>query len=134
MRTPSGRAVEPLALKGKAEPVNAFRLLEVLPRAEALIRHFEMPLVGRELELAQLRQAWQRAVRERRCHLVTVFGQAGIGKSRLSQELAHSLEGEARVLTGRCLSYGEGITYWPVREIIGQAAGEGSLLVAARQH
>jgi len=119
--------VEPLALKGKMEPVPAFRLLEVLPHAEALARHFEMPLVGRELELAQLRQAYQRAVRERRCHLVTVFGLAGIGKTRLSQELAGSVESEASVLTGRCLSYGEGITYWPVREIVGQAAGDRSV-------
>ncbi len=61
-------------------------------------------------------------MRERRCHLVTVFGQAGIGKSRLSQEFARSVEGEAGVLTGRCLSYGKGITYWPVREIVAQAA------------
>ena len=120
-------AVEPLSLKGKAEPVSAFRLLEVLPHAEALIRHFEMPLVGRELELAQLRQSWQRAVRERRCHLVTVFGHAGIGKTRLSQELARSVHGEASVLTGRCLSYGKGITYWPIREIVAQAAGSRSL-------
>jgi class 3 adenylate cyclase/tetratricopeptide (TPR) repeat protein len=119
--------VEPLSLKGKAEPVSAFRLLEVLPHAEALIRHFEMPLVGRELELAQLRQACERAVRERRCHLVTVFGHAGIGKTRLSQELARSVKGEASVLTGRCLSYGKGITYWPIREIVAQAAGSRSV-------
>jgi predicted ATPase/class 3 adenylate cyclase len=119
--------VEPLSLKGKAEPVSAFRLLEVLPHAEALLRHFEMPLVGRELELAQLRQAYQRAVRERRCHLVTVFGQAGIGKSRLFQELARSVEDEAGVITGRCLSYGKGITYWPVREIVAQATGDRSV-------
>ena len=114
-------AVEPLALKGKAEAVAAFRLVEVLPHSEALLRHFEMPLVGRELELAQLRQAYRRAVRERRCHLVTVFGEAGIGKSRLSQEFVRSIEHEASVLTGRCLSYGKGITYWPVREIVAQA-------------
>ena len=119
--------VTPLSLKGKAEPVPAFRLLEVLPRGEALARHFEMPLVGRELELAQLRQAFERARRERRCHLVTVFGPAGIGKSRLSQELAGLLESEARVLTGRCLSYGEGITYWPMREIVAQVAGNRSV-------
>ncbi|MDX6541673.1 MAG: hypothetical protein QOI71_3283, partial [Gaiellales bacterium] len=115
--------VEPLALKGKAGPVAAFRLVEVLPHAEALLRHFEMPLVGRELEFGQLRQAFQRAVRERRCHLVTVFGQAGIGKSRLSQEFARSVERDAGVLMGRCLSYGKGITYWPVREIVAQATG-----------
>ncbi|MDX6539367.1 MAG: hypothetical protein QOI71_977, partial [Gaiellales bacterium] len=115
--------VEPLALKGKAGPVAAFRLVEVLPHAEALLRHFEMPLVGRELEFGQLRQAFQRAVRERRCHLVTVFGEAGIGKSRLSQEFARSVEHDAGVLMGRCLSYGKGITYWPVREIVAQATG-----------
>jgi class 3 adenylate cyclase/tetratricopeptide (TPR) repeat protein len=119
--------VEPLSLKGKAESIPAFRLLEVLPEAEAVVRHFETPLVGRELELAQLRQAYERAKRERRCHLVTVFGPAGIGKTRLAQELARSIEGEASVLTGRCLSYGEGITYWPLREIVGQATGSRSV-------
>ena len=50
-----------------------------------------------------------------------MFGLAGIGKTRLAQELARSVEGEATVLTGRCLSYGEGITYWPIREIVAQA-------------
>jgi class 3 adenylate cyclase/tetratricopeptide (TPR) repeat protein len=123
----SAEPVEPLVLKGKADLVAAFRLLEVLPHAEALTRHFEMPLVGRGLEFAELRQAYERAVRERRCHLVTVFGVAGIGKSRLSQELVGSVESEALVLTGRCLSYGEGITYWPMREIVAQATGERSV-------
>ena len=79
--------------------------------------------MGRDGELAQLRQAFERARRERRAHLVTVFGEAGIGKTRLVQELAASVDGEAAVLTGRCLSYGEGITYWPLREIVGQATG-----------
>jgi class 3 adenylate cyclase/tetratricopeptide (TPR) repeat protein len=119
--------VEPLELKGKTGPVEAFRLLEVLPQAEALARHFETPLVGRQLELAQLRQAYERAKRERRCHLVTVFGVAGIGKTRLAQELARSVQGKATVVTGRCLSYGEGITYWPLREIVTQAAGRRSV-------
>ena len=105
-------------------PVPAFRLLEVLPHGEALARHFEIPLIGRDAELLLLRKAFERSVRERRCHLVTVFGLAGIGKTRLSQELARSVESEASVLTGRCLSYGEGITYWPVREIVAQAAGD----------
>ena len=61
--------------------------------------------------------------RERRAQLFTVLGEAGIGKTRLARELASSLAGEASVLTGRCLSYGEGITFWPLREIVEQAAG-----------
>ena len=68
---------------------------------------------------------------ERRAQLFTVFGEAGIGKTRLVQELGRSVDGGARMLIGRCLSYGEGITYWPVREIVGQAAegrGVGDLL------
>ena len=72
----------------------------------------------------QLRQALGRATRERRAQLFTVFGEAGIGKTRLVQELGRSVDGGARMLIGRCLSYGEGITYWPVREIVGQAAGD----------
>jgi class 3 adenylate cyclase len=114
--------VEPLALKGKGEPVPAYRLDEILPHAEAVTRHLETPLVGREDELFLLRRTFARAARERRCHLVTVFGPAGIGKTRLAQELCGSLEPEATVLTGRCLSYGEGITYWPLRELVAQAA------------
>ena len=107
-------AIEPLSVKGKSEPVCGFRLLEVLPHAEGVARRLETPLVGRELELAQLRFACERALRERTAVLFTILCPAGIGKTRLAQELARSLAREATVLTGRCLSYGEGITYWPV--------------------
>ena len=62
-------------------------------------------------------------MRERRAQLFTVFGEAGIGKTSLAAELADAVAAEAQVLTGRCLSYGEGITYWPVREIVAQATG-----------
>jgi DNA-binding SARP family transcriptional activator len=112
---------EPLELPGGKAA--AWRLLELLPGAPPFLRRFDAPLVGRDGELAQLRQAFERARRERRAQLFTVFGEAGIGKTRLAQELAHSVEAEATVLTGRCLSYGEGITYWPVREIVEQATG-----------
>src|SRR6185436_16400525 len=78
-------------------------------------------------ELEALRGAYDRSVRERRCVLVTVSGQAGIGKTRLCQELGRAIAGDATVLTGRCLSYGEGITYWPVREMISQATGDGGV-------
>jgi class 3 adenylate cyclase/tetratricopeptide (TPR) repeat protein len=107
-------AVEPLALKGKAEPVSAFRLRAV-HEAE---RPPEAPFVGRERELAAIHGAWKRALSGRRCELVTIVGEAGVGKSRLVTEALASLE--ARSVQGRCLPYGEGITYWPVVEILKQ--------------
>jgi class 3 adenylate cyclase/tetratricopeptide (TPR) repeat protein len=107
--------VEPLELKGKAEPVPAHRLLQVL---EAPERSHESPFVGRERELAHVREAWERARSERRCELVTITGDAGIGKTRLTAEALAATE--ARVARGRCLPYGEGITYWPVLEVLKQ--------------
>ena len=117
------RSVDSLELKGKAAPVSSYRLLELLPEVEGWTRDFETPLVGRELELDELCHEFRRVVRERRCHLVTVFGAAGMGKTRLAHELARSVGAEATVLTGRCLSYGEGITYSPLREIVKRAEG-----------
>ncbi len=117
--------VEPLELDTASETAPpVWQLLELVPGAPALHRSFDAPFVGRDRELAQLRQAFERATRERRPELVTVFGEAGIGKTRLGVEFAHTLAQEAIVLTGRCLSYGEGITYWPLREIVQEAAGE----------
>jgi class 3 adenylate cyclase/tetratricopeptide (TPR) repeat protein len=108
-------SVDPLALKGKAEPVPAYRLLGVRNAPE---RRHEALFVGREPELALLRQAWERVQAEQRCELVTLVGDAGVGKSRLVAEVLHGLE--ATVLRGRCLPYGEGITYWPVVEVLKQ--------------
>ena len=113
-------ALPPSAQGGRA--ASAWRLLDLLPDAPAFQRRFDASFVGREAELMQLRQALGRATRERRAQLFTVFGEAGIGKTRLVQELGRSVDGGARMLVGRCLSYGEGITYWPVREIVAQAA------------
>jgi class 3 adenylate cyclase/tetratricopeptide (TPR) repeat protein len=112
--------VEPvqLAAKGKAEPVAAFRLLAIDLEAAAIARHLNGPLVGRRPELVQLRQAFERAVRERRCSLFTLLGAAGIGKSRLTAEFLFGLD--ATVLEGRCLGYGEGITFWPVVSVLKQ--------------
>ena len=107
--------VEPLELKGKAEPVPAYRLLRVHDAPER--RHGEL-FVGRERELAILREAWDRVQAEQRCELVTVVGDAGVGKSRLAAEVLASIE--ATVVRGRCLPYGEGITYWPVVEVLKQ--------------
>jgi class 3 adenylate cyclase/tetratricopeptide (TPR) repeat protein len=109
--------VEPLELKGKAEPVPAYRLLLV---REAPERRYETPFVGRQRELALLRETWERAQDEPRCELITIVGEAGVGKSRLTAEALASLD--ARVVRGRCLPYGEGITYWPVVEVLKQLA------------
>ena len=104
-----------LELKGKREPVRAFPLLAVLPQPE---RRFATPMVGREHELARLRAVFGQAVHDRSCQLFTILGSAGVGKSRLAAELLAGLEG--LVVRGRCLSYGEGITYWPVVEMLKQ--------------
>ena len=108
-------ALESLELKGKAAPVPAFRLLSV---HEAPARRHEVRFVGRERELALIQEAWQRALAEQGCEPVTIVGEAGVGKSRLVAEALASVD--ARVVQGRCLPYGEGITYWPVVEVIKQ--------------
>ncbi len=81
----------------------------------------DAPLVGRGEEIRRLEAAYARATRERVTVTVTVIGEAGIGKTRLVQEFAGGLDREAHVFTGRCLSYGEGITFWPLREMVRQA-------------
>jgi class 3 adenylate cyclase/tetratricopeptide (TPR) repeat protein len=123
-------SVDPLELKGKAEPVPAFRLLRVRKAPE---RRHGARFVGRDHELAILREAWARVEKERRCELVTVIGDAGVGKSRLASELLGSIE--ATVVQGRCPPYGEGITYWPVVEVLKQldvSPPEEGALVAIR--
>ena len=113
--------LEPLELKGKADGVAAFRLVSV--DAEELPRRLDAPLVGRQRELRLLGGAWERAVTERACMLFTLLGAAGVGKSRLAAEFL--AETDATIVRGRCLSYGEGITYWPVTEIVLQLAQRG---------
>jgi class 3 adenylate cyclase/tetratricopeptide (TPR) repeat protein len=107
--------VEPLELKGKSEPVTAFRLLDVIGEPE---RTHGALFVGRSAEVALIRAAWERALNERACQLVTIVGEAGVGKSRLVAEALGSTP--ERVVRGRCLPYGQGITYWPVVEVIKQ--------------
>jgi class 3 adenylate cyclase/tetratricopeptide (TPR) repeat protein len=115
--------MEPLELKGKAEPVAAYRLLAVHGTDEGVARRADAPLVGREMELADLTAAFNRAVQGNRCHAVTLIGDAGVGKSRLIRAFIADLEPDVRVVRGRALSYGEGITFWPLAEVVRDAAG-----------
>jgi class 3 adenylate cyclase/tetratricopeptide (TPR) repeat protein len=108
----------PVTAKGKSDPLTAHRLLDVLAGAEAFTRRLDAPMIGRENELSQLSQAFERAVRERTPYLFTILGSAGIGKSRLVLEFLDRADGEATILLGRCLPYGEGITYWPLMEVL----------------
>jgi class 3 adenylate cyclase/tetratricopeptide (TPR) repeat protein len=115
--------VEPLELKGKAEPLTAFRLVAVPLDARAVARRTDASMVGRERELAWLHDAFSQALRDRSCQLFTLLGAAGVGKSRLVHEFLIALE-DATVVRSRCLSYGEGITYWPVVGILKQLLGD----------
>ena len=115
-------AVEPLQLKGKAEPVAAYRLVAAAGQ-DGVSRRHDRPLVGRDAELAALRDAFDQVCRTARPCLATVVGEAGMGKSRLVRELIEGVGGGARVLASRCLSYGEGITFWPLMMLVRAAAG-----------
>jgi len=111
-------SVEPLELKGKREPVPAFRLVAVDATAEAFARHMDAPLVGRVREQQRLRADFEGVVSERACHMFTLLGPAGVGKSRLVAEFLAAAGETADILRGRCLHYGEDITYWPLVEIL----------------
>jgi class 3 adenylate cyclase/tetratricopeptide (TPR) repeat protein len=106
-----------LELKGKREPVAAYPLISIREAAE---RSHVSRFVGRERELQQLVDAWDRALAGPHCELVTVVGDPGVGKSRLVAEALTQVD--VRVVRGRCLSYGEGITYFPVVEVVKQLA------------
>jgi class 3 adenylate cyclase/tetratricopeptide (TPR) repeat protein len=113
--------VEPLQLKGKAEPVHAYRVVRV-SSAVGAGRRTDTPMVGRDAELSWLRQAFARVATTGGLGLVTVLAPAGMGKTRLLDEFTRTIEAPARLLQGRCLSYGEGITFWPLIEIARDAA------------
>jgi class 3 adenylate cyclase len=116
----------------RAGPLESFSIKErrvspvrLLGTGTGLTPRSEAPLVSREDEMKQLTAQFQRAVAERRCRLVTIIGPAGVGKSRLARELGNRLLG-AFVTKGRCLPYGDGITFWPVRDIVRQTAEIGA--------
>src|SRR5256714_9055331 len=113
--------VGPLELKGRSAPIWAWRVVGMLERP-AWRRTSEAPLVGRDAELDLLSNTFERSQRDRRAHLFTIYGDPGVGKSRLAREFVAGLEG-ATVLAGRSLPYGEGVTYWPLAEMVKAAAG-----------
>ena len=116
--------VEEIQLRGKRSPVAAYRLEQLIP--EVPFVRSTASLVGRDRELGRLRTAFEACVAESRCELFTIIGPAGLGKSRLAWELEQHLGERAAFVRGRCLSYGQGITYWPVAEIVRSAVGIGS--------
>jgi class 3 adenylate cyclase/tetratricopeptide (TPR) repeat protein len=111
-------STEAFELKGKAEPIGAHRVLAVDPDAPSFARRLDRPMVGRQRELERLLGDFEQSVNDRSCHMFTLLGQAGVGKSRLVRAFVAAVGDRARVLRGRCLHYGDGITYWPVVEVL----------------
>jgi class 3 adenylate cyclase/tetratricopeptide (TPR) repeat protein len=114
--------------KGKAEPIKSFRAerpRSAVPEQARGLPAMRAQLVGRQRELRMLLDSFERVRDERRAHVFTLVGNAGIGKSRLVGEALARIAGadSARVLRGRCLPYGAGITYWPLMEIVREDAG-----------
>jgi class 3 adenylate cyclase/tetratricopeptide (TPR) repeat protein len=114
---------EPIEAKGKSEPVPVWQVLGLKAEETARGRGRDAPLVGREAELERLLGLWHTVPAEGRPALAVLLGDPGIGKSRLLSEVAQRAEENGDVLWGACLSYGEGITYWPVVQILEDAAG-----------
>ncbi|HEX6654856.1 MAG TPA: adenylate/guanylate cyclase domain-containing protein [Candidatus Limnocylindria bacterium] len=112
-----------LELKGKADTVLARRVVSVDPSMGAQARRMDSPMVGRDRQLRLLSDAAERARDDRASQLVTVLGLAGVGKSRLVHEFLAGIRDQATVIRGRCLSYGDGITYWPLAEALRPLAG-----------
>ena len=112
----------PVELKGLDQPLWVWRAMGTSGSGGARPRTLEAPLVGRDAELELLSNTYDRALRDRRAHMFTIYGEPGVGKSRLAREFVEGLEG-ATVLPGRSLPYGEGVTYWPLAEMVKCAAG-----------
>lgn len=119
--------LEPVLAKGKAEPVKAWRAIRARSRFGVDVEPArETPFLGRDDELEVLRQVYARMLRESSCHLVTLVGEPGIGKSRLVAELSAFVDGREELVfwrQGRCLPYGDGIALWALGEIVKAHAG-----------
>jgi class 3 adenylate cyclase/tetratricopeptide (TPR) repeat protein len=109
----------PLELKGMGAALRAWRVISAVDGTHV---HVNAPLVGRETELELLQHTYERTLRDGRAHLFTIYGEPGVGKSRLVREFVDSVDG-ASVLKGRCLPYGESVTYWPLAEMVKSATG-----------
>ncbi len=112
-----------LVMKGKGAPVTAFPLLELTRGVRDITLRAEPSLVGRVEELGVLNSVFDETVRGRTCRVVVVVGDAGVGKSRLASEFVRALGADVVAVTGRCLPYGEGITFWPIAEVVWQLGG-----------
>jgi class 3 adenylate cyclase/tetratricopeptide (TPR) repeat protein len=123
-------AIQSVEAKGKRAPVQAWRVLGAIAGADSFARRSDIPLVGRTSELTVLRDELTKSADGRECRLVTVIGTAGVGKTRLVSELAAELDAHATVAAGRCLPYGDGITFWPLTELIQRLGGEGAVMEA----
>ncbi len=99
-----------------SEPV--IRLVQLIEAPGRRVSRFASPMVGRERERRRLEDAFEQAVSDLSCHLFTILGPAGVGKSRLVREFLGDIGGQVTIARGRCLSYGEGITFWPVLEAV----------------
>lgn len=116
VRYGDARSVEAKGL-GMLEVFTAIGLESAIPEQRRGLGQLRAPLIGRDAELRLLLDSYRKAGDERAAYLVTVYGQAGVGKSRLVGELVEVI-GRDRVLRGRCLSYGAGVTYWPLQEML----------------
>lgn len=116
--------LEPLSVKGIEEPIQAYRVLAWLPGKPGRIpRLYARTMIGRDQDRNTLRALFDRVDARRTCHLVTVLGQAGVGKTRLAEEFVRDLGDRARALHGQCLQYGDSVTFWPMVQVVREAAG-----------
>jgi class 3 adenylate cyclase/tetratricopeptide (TPR) repeat protein len=118
--------MDPVEVKGKAQPIPVWRAIEARSRFIVEVDRPTNPFIGRDSELELLRQAYRRMIREESVQLVTVTGEPGVGKSRLIGEFFTWADAEPELFFwrhGRCLPYGDGVTFWALGEIVKAQAG-----------